>query len=62
MKDTAVKDASKSFGKVAKGAGLIALGVTAAVAAVKWGIAQYNKYSDAAKEAAKQSQEAAMAY
>jgi hypothetical protein len=44
------------------GIGLITAGVMVAVGAVKWGIAQFNKYSDAAKEAAKQAQEVATAY
>lgn len=56
------KEALGHIGKMAGGVALIAAGVMVAVGAVKWGIAQFNKYSDAAKEAAQQAQEAATAY
>lgn len=53
----------KSFiGAYGAGIGLIAAGVAVAVGAIAWGINQFNKYENAAKEAAKQAEQAANAY
>ena len=61
-KNAAGKDAAASIGKMAGSAAIIAAGVAVAVGAVKWGIAQYNKQAEAAKEAAEKAKEAAAAY
>ena len=53
----------KSFiGAYGAGIGFITAGVAVAVGAIVWGIKQFNKYEDAAKEAAKRAEEAANAY
>ena len=56
------KTAGKALGKMAGSAAIIAAGVAVAIGAVKWGIAQYNKQAEAAKEAAEKAKEAAAAY
>lgn len=65
-KDAAAKLAGKEalggLGKMAGGAALIAAGVMVAVGAVKWGMAQFQKYSKAAEEAAKVAESAAQGY
>ena len=53
---------TKAFTGMAGGALLIGAGVAVATMAVKAAIAQYNKYSDAAKKASQAAKEAAEAY
>ena len=52
----------KANGAVIGGVALIAAGVAVAIGAIAWGVNQYNKYENAALEAAQQADKAAEAY
>lgn len=59
---TSVKSWASANAGLLTGIGLIAAGVAVAVGAIAWGINQYNKYENAAREAAIQAEKAAAAY